>query len=193
MARYPAIAGTSLAILDLLRSASVETEFAGVELAHYHASNLEKPMTEGVSLWLYRITVNPQRNLRPRIDPDGTRHAPALPLDLHYLVSAWAADPIQEQRLFGWAVRTIEDTPLLPAGVLNRHLGERDVFRPQETVELAWQPLTLAETLDLWDCVRTKMRPSAAYIARTVELESGVERFEYPDVQTREFAFGGTA
>jgi hypothetical protein len=190
MAGYPAIAGTSLAILDLLRSAALETEFAGVEFAHYHASNLEKPMAEGVSLWLYRITVNAARNLPVRIDADGTRHAPGLPLDLHYLVSAWATDPIQEQRLFAWTVRTIEDTPQLPAGVLNRHLPERDVFGPHETVELAWQPLTLAENLDLWDSVRAKMRPSASYLARVVELDSGAERFDYPDVQTREFVMG---
>jgi hypothetical protein len=191
MARYPAIAGTSLAILDLLQSAAAASEFAGVTFAHYNAGNLERPMSEGISLWLYRITVNPARNLPARIDPDGTRHSPPLPLDLHYLVSAWAAEPIQEQRLFGWAVRTIEDTPLLPAGVLNRHLPERDVFRPDESVELAWQPVTLTDYLELWEGSQTKMRPSASYIARVIELDSTVEELEYPDVQTREFTYGG--
>lgn len=191
MARYPAIAGTSQAILDLLQGAAVETEFAGVSFAHYHASNLEKPMAEGVSLWLYRVTVNPARNLPPRIEPDGSRRPPALPLDLHYLLSAWAVDPIQEQRLFGWAVRTIEDTPLLPAGVLNRHLAEAGVFQPHESVELAWQLLPLSELLDLWDGARLKLRPSAAYLARIVELESSSEGLEHPDVQTRELVYGG--
>jgi hypothetical protein len=191
MALYPAIAGTSQAVLGLLHAAAAETEFAGAEFAHYHASNLERPMTEGISLWLYRITVNPARNLPPRIDPDGTLHGPPIPLDLHYLVSAWAADPVQEQRLFGWAVRTLEDTPILPAGVLNQHLSEPHVFAPHESVELVWQPLTLAEFLDLWDGVRTKMRPSASYLARIVEIESPVEVSAHPDVQTREFAYGG--
>jgi hypothetical protein len=193
MATYPAVAGVSQAILGLLQGAAVETEFANVEFGHYHASNLEKPMTEGVSLWLYRITVNAARNLPPRVDPDGTRHAPPLPLDLHYLVTAWAADPIQEQRLFGWAVRTLEDTRLLPAGVLNRPLPEPGVFQPHETVEIAWQPLTLAEFTDLWDGVRTKMRPSASYIARIVEIESQAEADEYPEVQTRELVYGAPA
>jgi hypothetical protein len=190
MALYPGIAGASQAILGLLQGASAESEFAGVDFEHYHASNLERPMAEGVSLWLYRVTVNPARNLPPKVDPDGTRHWPPIPLDLHYLLSAWAADPIQEQRLFAWAVRTIEDTPLLPAGVLNQHLSEADVFRPHESVELAWQPLTLQELLDLWDGARTKMRPSASYIARIVEIESRLELHEYPEVQTRELAYG---
>jgi hypothetical protein len=191
MARYPAVAGTSQAILDLLRGAAEETEFAGVDFAHYHASNLEKPMSEGVSLWLYRISVNAARNLPPTIDPDGTRHSPPLPLDLHYLLTAWAPDPIQEQRLFAWAVRTIEDTPLLPAGVLNRPLAEPDVFRPDESVELAWQALSLSEFLDLWEGMRTKLRPSASYLARIVEIESTIEFEDYADVQTRELVYGG--
>jgi hypothetical protein len=190
VALYPAIAGTSQAILGLLQGAAAESEFATADFAHYHASNLEHPMTEGISLWLYRITVNPARNLPPRVDLDGTRHSPPIPLDLHYLISAWATDPIQQQRLFGWAVRTIEDTPLLPAGVLNQHLSEPNVFGPDESVELVWQPLTFSEVLDLWDGVKTKMRPSASYLARIVELESAVDREEYRDVQTRELVYG---
>ncbi len=189
MALYPAIAGASQAILDLLRGAAVETEFHSVELALYHAANLEKPMSEGISLWLYRVTVNPNRNRPPRIGPDGTRYAPSLPLDLHYMLTAWAAEPIQEQRLLGWAVRTIEDTPLLPAGVLNRPLSEPDVFRPEESLELVWEPLATSDFLDLWEGIRTKMRPSASYLARIVELESSVE-WRSPDVQTRELVFG---
>jgi hypothetical protein len=64
------------------------------------------------------------------------------------------------------------------------------VFGPQESVELAWQPLTFSELHDLWDGVQTKMRPSASYLARIVELESGVDRVEYRDVQTRELVYG---
>jgi hypothetical protein len=190
MALYPAIAGTSQAVLGILRAAAANSEFAGVEFAHYHASNLEKPMSEGISLWLYRITVNPARNLPARIDPDGTRHGPPIPLDLHYLVSAWAPDPVREQRLFGWAVRTLEDTPLLPAGVLNQHLSDPNVFAPHESVDLVWQPLSLSEFLDLWEGVRTKLRPSASYLARIVEIDSPVAFAQHREVQTREFAYG---
>ena len=190
MALYPAIAGTSLAILGLLEGASADSEFAGVPFEHYHGSNLERPMAEGVSLWLYRVSVNAARNLPLRVEPDGTTRRPPIPLDLHYLVSAWAADPIQEQRLFGWAVRTLEDTPMLPAGVLNQHLSQPDVFRPHEAVELVWQSLSLSEALDLWEGVRTKMRPSAAYLARAVEIESAVDVAQHPEVQTRELVYG---
>lgn len=190
MATYAAIAGVSQTLVGLLRRASSGTEFAGVSVAAYQAANLEKPMTEGISVWLYRITVAPERNALPACDAGGTRRLPALPLDLHYLVTAWAADPVQEQRLLGWAVRTIEDSRLLPAGLLGEHLPEPDVFAPQESVELVWQPLSFSEQLDLWEGVRSKMRPSAAYLVRTVHLASAVELATFPAVQTRELVLG---
>jgi hypothetical protein len=37
------------------------------------------------------------------------------------------------------------------------------------------------------------MRPSASYLARVVEIGSSVDQTEYPDVQTRELAYGGVA
>ena len=190
VATYPAVAGVSQALVGLLRRGAAGTEFAGLSVALYHASNLERPMTEGISLWLYRVSVNPARNHPVRVDVDGTRHLPPLPLDLHYLLTAWAADPVQEQRLFAWAVRTLEDTPVLPAGVLNEPLAEPDVFLPQEAVELAWQPLSLSESLDLWEGVRTKLRPSASYLARSVHLTSDAERTTWAPVQTRELVVG---
>lgn len=190
MATYAAIAGVSQSLVGLLRRASSGTEFAGVVVAQYQAANLEKPMSEGISLWLYRITVAPERNAVPASDADGTRRLPALPLDLHYLLTAWAAEPVQEQRLFGWAVRTLEDSRLVPAGVLGEHLPERDAFGPQESVELVWQPLSFSEQLDLWEGVRSKMRPSAAYLVRTVHLASSVELMTHPAVQTRELVLG---
>ena len=121
MALSPAIAATSQAILGLVQSASLGGEFQSATFAHYQASNFQSPMTEGVSLWLYRLTVNANRNQPPRVGRDGRRYRPPLPLDLHYLVTAWAGDAVKQQRLLGFAIRTLEDTPILPAGVLNQH------------------------------------------------------------------------
>ena len=94
-------------------------------------------MNEGLSLYLHRIVVSTEhRNRRPRTGPDGIRPRPAVPLDLHYLLTAWAADAIKQQRLLGWAIRVLADTPTLPAALLNDAGPEHDVFMPEETVEL---------------------------------------------------------
>jgi hypothetical protein len=120
MASYPAIAATSDALLGLLRTASIGGEFDGVTFAHYGSASFQSPMSLGLSLYLYRISVSSTRNLCPRISADGTRFRPPIPLDAHFLVTAWASDPIKQQRMLGFAIRTIEDTPILPAGVLNQ-------------------------------------------------------------------------
>jgi hypothetical protein len=185
MAAYPAIAATSQAVLGLLDGASVGSEFAGIAFAHYHVKQLEDPMTEGISLVLYRITIGAGRNRAVRIGLDGIRYRPGLPLDLHYLVTAWAPDPIRQQRMLAWAVRVLEDTPILPAGVLNQQAPEPAVFGPEESVELVWEALSLQDTFDLWQGLRTK-QPSATYVARMVVIDSDVSIHEYPDVQTRE-------
>jgi Pvc16 N-terminal domain len=189
MAQYPAIAATSQAILGLLQSAAVGTEFDGVTFAHYQAKNFEAPMTQGVSLYLYRLTVSSNRNLPPRLGRDGRRYLPPLPLDLHFLVTAWADDAIKQQRLLGFAIRTLEDTPILPAGVLNQHGPEPDVFRAEETVELVFEGLTVQDTSYVWEVAQTKEQPSAPYVARMVEIESSVALEDAAPVQTREFDY----
>jgi hypothetical protein len=189
MATYPAIAATSEPILGLLQSAAVGSEFDGVTFDHYQSGDFESPMTAGVSLDLYRVSVSPNRNLPPRLGRDGRRYRPPLPLDLHYLVIAWADDAIKQQRLLGFAVRTLEDTPILPAGVLNQHGPEPDVFRPEETVELVWEALSVQDISEIWDVAQTKEQPSATYVARMVEIESPVLVPDSGTVQTRELAF----
>jgi hypothetical protein len=189
MATYPAIAATSDAVLGLLQSAAVGTEFDGVAFAHYQSGDFESPMSDGVSLYLYRVTVSSNRNLPPQVGPDGRRYRPPIPLDVHYLVTAWAETAVRQQRMLGFAIRTLEDTPILPAGVLNQHSPEPNVFRPEETVELVYESLTVQDVGYIWDVAQTKEQPSAPYVARMVEIESPVALDEGGLVQTRELQF----
>lgn len=190
MAIYPAIAATSEAVLGLLQSAAVGGEFETVEFAHYQAGDLASPMTEGVSLYLYRVTVSGNRNLPPQVGRDGKRYRPPIPLDLHFLVTAWAETATRQQRLLGFAVRTLEDTPILPAGVLNQHSPEPDVFRPDETVELVFESVSVQDFAYIWDVAQTKEQPSATYVARMVEIESRVSVDDAGLVQTRALEYG---
>ena len=190
MATYPAIAATSEAILGLLRNAAVGSEFAGVSFEHYQATNLQSPMSEGISLYLYRVTVSANRNRPARTGRDGRRYGPPLPLDLHYLTIPWAGDAIKQQRLLGFAVRVLEDTPILPAGVLNQHGPEPDVFRPEETVELVYELVSMQDLSEVWKVSQSKEQPAATYVARMVEIESERPVEEAGLVQTRELALG---
>lgn len=190
MASHPAIGATSQAVLGLLQSAAMGSSIGTLEFEHHDLKDLETPLTEGFSLHLYRVTIGSGRNQPPRLGLDGIRRLPPIPLDLHYLLVAWADDPIRQQRLLGWALRVLEDTPILPAGVLNKHTAEADIFRPDETIELVWENVALPDWLALWGGLLSR-QPSATYVARGVMIESEVPIAEHPLVQTRELDMAG--
>src|SRR5690349_15219770 len=116
MATYRAIAAISQAVLGMLEEACPRDEFAEAGFRLVQPSDFQidtPPLAEGISLFLYRVTVNGSlRNLPPRLAPDGRRYRPALPLDLHYLITAWGRSVEKQQRLLGWALRTLEDTSI---------------------------------------------------------------------------------
>ncbi len=191
MASAYAIAATGQAILGLLASAVPRDEFASAQFELYQAKNFQSPMDEGISLYLHRITpANNIRNLAPRVAPDGRRYRPPVPIDLHYVLTAWGRDAVKQQRLLGWAIRIIEDTPLLPASVLNQHGPETDTFRPTETVDLIMETIAIQDMGSIWEVARHHFQPSAFYTARMLVLDSRFELEDAPAVQTRVFRNG---
>jgi hypothetical protein len=191
MATYHAIATTGEAILGVLRDACPKPEFEGAQFALYQANDFQNPMREGISLYLYRVSTNTtRRNLPPRIDPDGHRFRPPLPIDVHYLLVPWAITAEKQQSLLGWSMRVLEDTPILPAKVLNYYGSAGESFRLQEAVELVCEPITLQEIVNIWDAFKPSLQVSVAYVARMIEIDSPIEVIEGPPVQTRVFDFG---
>jgi Pvc16 N-terminal domain len=192
VATYKAIAATSQAILGLLTSAAAApgSEFADVQIKLSRGEDLQKPLTEGISLYLHRVVVSTEhRNRLPRRWPDGHVRKPAVPLDLHYLVNAWAPDAVKQQRLLGWCIRVLADTPTLPAGLLNHWGPEHDVFRQDETVEVLLEPLSTQDMSYVMEIGGASREVAATFIARVVELES----LDLPPVgelvQTRDLRF----
>lgn len=190
MALYPAIAATSAAVLAVVRNAAAGGEFDGAQFSQYRAKDFAAPMAQGFSLYLYRITVNANRNLPPRPGRDGRASRPPIPLDLHFLLTAWSEDPLRQQRMLGFAIRALEDIPILPSGVLNQQTPEGDVFRPEETVELYYEPLSVQDMAYIWDVAQTAEQASAPYAARMVEIESAVALAEGAPVETRVLEYG---
>jgi uncharacterized protein DUF4255 len=192
MATYNAIAATSEAIRRYLKEAP-HPEFPQLDVEIYQSSDFQKSVPAGgrLSLFLYRIGVNTtRRNLSPRQGEDGkTRFRPSLPVDLFYLISAWAMNAEFQQRLLGWCMRTLEDTPSLPASVLNR-LQSTAVFRRTETVDLVCDPLSLQDLGLLWEVAKESATLSISYVARMIALDSEIALSEGALVQTRAFDMG---
>lgn len=190
MARYQAIAATGQAILGLLSESYPKPEFTGAKFELYQPENFTGHMEEGISLYLYRVAVNASlRNMPPIVGADGKQKRPPVPLELYYVMTAWAKSAIKQQRLLGWAIRTLEDVAILPATLLNNYSPEPDVFRPDETVELIMDSLTVKDFADLWGAAKTSPTVSVGYVARIISIESQMTEITTTFTQTREFGF----
>jgi hypothetical protein len=190
VATYQAITSIGQALIGLLERACPKPEFAAAQFALYQASDFtgaQPRVNEGVSLYLYRVATNGPRNLPNRVAPDGTKFLPPLSVDLYYLVTPWAKTPERQQLLLGWAMRALEDSRVVPAGLLNDQAAGPGVFRPDEDVELVSEPLSLADMYNIWDPFKPVMQLSAAYMVRQLEIDSNVALGEGGPVRTRVF------
>lgn len=197
MANYLAIAAVAKTMLRLLEEQCPREEFTSTPQFHLYQSHDfgTTLVVEGFSLMLYRVTLNGARISAPRRGPDGVRRRPALPLDLHFLLTPWAAEAERQMRLLGWAMRFIEDNASLPANVLNHSLTrrERAAFYPDEAVELVCDPPGLADYLGLWDKFRSRWQTSVTYVARMVPIESDLTLRDEELVRIREMRYGTEA
>jgi len=190
VAKAQAIAVTGQTILGLLADNIPKSEFTNARFELYQPANFFPPMDEGISLFLYRVEVNSSlRNLPAKTGLDGITRRPPLPLDLYYLLTVWAKDTVKQQRVLGWAMRTLEDSPVLSAGRLNHFGTETDVFQPGEKVEIIFNSLSLQDMSNLWGVFKTGVPTSISYIARVVGIDSTISAEESAPVQTREIDF----
>ncbi len=186
MATFHAIAATSRAILRILEDACPRSVFPSAQFDFLPLDENAKPISEGITLHLYRIAANTsRRNSATRPQADGKKYRPMLNLDLFYLVTAWASNADMQQRLMGWAMRALEDVSILTPGLLNAFGPETETFHTDEGVELVLDSFTLTDLGVIWDYVRPKPGLSVSYVARMVPIESQVGTLVAPEVQTR--------
>ncbi len=177
MADYRAISAVSEAVVELLqaRYAADPRYFNNqLEFRVYLAKDFAQPMSAGVSVFLYRIYPNGTvRTPRGRPTPQGQRFRNQLPLDLHFLLTAWAQDPSLQHLIAGWMMRVLEDTPTLPPGLLNQRHAE--LFRADEGVTITPTELSTEELFRIWEVIVDKAyQISVPYVARAVKIESSV-------------------
>lgn len=173
MADFHAIHAASAAILRLLRANYREDEFnQQLRFELYTSANFDNPMEAGVSVFLYRIYHNgSHRTPAGRRGADGRRADTKLPLELHYLLTAWSNDAALQHTIAAWMMRTLEDHPTLTAAMLNEVVPGS--FHPEETLDLVLTELTNEDLLRAWETMTDKrFQLSVPYAARIVHLDS---------------------
>ena len=154
----------------------------------YSTEDFKTHMQQGLSLFLYRVYVNQNQRAPLGKYPDGKARRPQLPLDLHLFLTVWGAKASLQHVILGWAMRVLEDNPVLPAALLN---GVRaGTFWDDETVEIVVGQLSNEELMRIWDDLGTEYQLSIPYIARVVRIDSEVELTDVGPVKQRSYNYG---
>ncbi len=174
MANYRAIKAVCEGVLALLKTNYQPAYFNNTPLQFevYLSGQFAKPMENGVSLFLYRVYPNgSQRTPAGRIGPGGERYKTQLPLDLHFLLTAWGKEASLQHSITGWMMRVLEDEPLLTPSLLNAI--DPDVFSADESIEVVLTELNNEDLVGIWrDLIEYKFQLSIPYVARNVRIES---------------------
>jgi hypothetical protein len=145
---------------------------------------IRDPMHPNITLFLYRIAVNPQMLNSPRrTRADGSIQPPPLPLELSFLITAWAKDTRDELRLIGRILQVLYDHRELGAAHL---IGTS--WDPDDTVQLILESLPLEDHYRIWDANEVAYRLSLTYVARVVGL-AATETIIAPPVVDADFRF----
>ena len=188
MATHQAIAAVSLALKGLLDRGLPKEEFPDAKVELLRPADFAGGMAEGISLLLFLVGIDgPQRHLPSPIAADGMRFRPPLPIDLHYLLSAWADDADIQQSLLAWAMRLMEDTPQLAGNLINPFMPAKPVFRADESVELICDPLPQEAWLALFDRFAPALSASLTYVVRMVHIDSDKPMPDAERVRQRTF------
>lgn len=171
-----AIAAVTAKLRDLLRD--VTAVVPGADVTTLAPDKALEETGNRVNLFLYQTTVNTGwSNLdMPGRVKSGETGQPPLALNLHYLVTAYTQDDndslVTSHRLLGHAMSILHDHTVLDWDEIGAALPTAEVGEQMERVRLTPQPLSVDEMSKLWTTFQAHYRPSAAYQASVVLIES---------------------
>ncbi|WP_031458393.1 DUF4255 domain-containing protein [Chloroflexus sp. MS-G] len=201
MSNALAIAAVTAVLRDLLQDGLIDHDITGtlgdVTVSVLSPAQALAAFTAGsgqLNLFLYRITLNsgwrnyglPSRSGRGDLISD-----PPLALELHYLLTAYTDQDYLAELLLGYAMQLLHETPVLARdairtalappspisgvslpGTARASLVAADLADQIEQVKLTPEPLTLEEISQIWSSLQSPYRPSVAYQASVVLIES---------------------
>ena len=142
-----------------------------------------------VNIFLHQVTPNAAwRNVDlPSAAADGRTRLknPPLALDLHYLLTAYAAEDTQAEALLGYALLMLHENPVLPRGQINTALNDLPSTNPLagalsssgladqiEMIKVTPAILGREEMAWLWTALKSDFRPTFAFDVSVVLIQS---------------------
>ncbi len=196
-----AIASVTAVLKDLLHNGLIDHDLVSslgdVLVSALPPDRIDVSATTGnsqLNLFLYQVTPNAGwRNVGlPSRDGRGDRLAnPPLALDLHYLLTAYGAKDLHAEILLGYGMQLLHETPVLTRDAIRtslkpptavesggdlpatlRTLFTSELAEQVEQIKIVPQALSTEEVSKLWSAFQARYRPSAAYQASVVLIES---------------------
>lgn len=130
------------------------------DLDRTNAVHVNRP---ALSVLLYRVdfTKSSRSMLAHRAADEGRSY---LPLDLHYLMTAWADNARDEHLIVGRALQALERFGMLSGPMLDAAGG----FDAQESVALVMEDLSTDDLMRTFEALEVDFRLSLPYLARVL-------------------------
>jgi hypothetical protein len=196
-----AIASVTAVLKDLLNNGLIDHNVSAMVNQTVLVSSLppDRVATDAaneksqLNLFLYQVTPNAGwRNVgQPSRNGRGDRLTnPPLALDLHYLLTAYGEQELHTEILLGYGMQLLHETPVLTRDAIRRSLVPADILDPGdlpaslkglyasglaeqvEQIKICPMSISTEEISRLWSAFQAKYRPTAAYQATVVLIES---------------------
>ena len=156
-----------------------------------------------LNLFMYYASINPAlRNLGlPSMDASGNALSnPPLAINLHYLVTAYGANPFDPELLLAFAMQVFHDTPVVPRGIIQSALTALGSGSPSneqqlisastlasqiEHIRITPEALSTEEIYRLWTAFQVSYRPTTSYQVSVVVIQNNKSFVAGPPVQKR--------
>jgi hypothetical protein len=182
MASFRAIAATGRTLERLLNAcfdadepvAGKNTRAVLVRTDDFDLGGADNPIVfPALSLFLYRTEIN--KTMRAAWSAVAAVDGRArLPLDLHYLVTAWADNAEFEHAILGKTIECLETTPIL-SGPQLYPAGD---WAPNEAIQVVPGETATDSVVRTFESLDANFRLSMQYIARVVRIDA---REAHPD------------
>lgn len=200
MSTVLAIASVTQVLKDLLNDGLIDHDITGITGGNVTVTALSPDKIDTtpdnepsqLNLFMYQATPNlgwSNRGLPSRNGRGERISNPPLALDLHYLLTAYGANELHTEILLGYGMQLFHENPVLVRDAIRRALappspvggGLPSNLQALSTSELADQVeqikitpeiLNTEELSKLWAAFQAKYRPTAAYKATVVIIES---------------------
>jgi hypothetical protein len=196
-----AIASVTAVLRDLLNNGLIDSNISSLvgnvivsTLAPDRIDVISNDQQSQLNLFLYQVTPNASwRNVGlPARNAAGERISnPPLALNLHYLLTAYGAQDLHAEILLGYGMQLFHETPVLPRKAIRTslqnpsHVGSgsglpaamRALFTSElaeqvEQIKIVPETLNTEEISRMWSAFQAHYRPTAAYQASVVLIES---------------------